>query len=186
VCNLFRAIGPLRGRHRTRDTDRRRAQDSTGELRALVDQDSPDVDTAVLIVDNQNTHGTACLCDRFELERWSTPEHGRRADTANCDPSAPARQCLSRRSLDRPALLQEAPAWELRRFADRVSIDRQFTAAGARTKLKRLYSVPKLHDATANMTTALSCWPLPGPHSSLPLYFQSAKWWTICLEVGAM
>ncbi len=66
VCNLFLSIEPLRGRRKVRVTDRRTAQDFAEQLRVLADEDYPDADVMVLVVDNLNTHGPACLYERFE------------------------------------------------------------------------------------------------------------------------
>ena len=66
VCTLFLSIAPLRGRRKVRVTDRRTAQDFAEQLRVLVDEDHPDADVMVPVVDNLNTHGPACLQERFE------------------------------------------------------------------------------------------------------------------------
>jgi hypothetical protein len=151
VCNLFLAIEPLRGRRKVRVTDRRTAQDFAEQLRILVDEDYPDADTVVLVVDNLNTHGPACLYERFEpaearriaakLEWHYTPEHGSWLNIAECELSVLTSQCLNRRIPDKISLIREVSAWEQRRNAAHVSVDWQFTAADARIKLKRLYPV---------------------------------------------
>ena len=107
VCNLFMAIEPLSGRRKVRVTDRRTAQDFAEELRVLVDEDYPDADVVVLVTDNLNTHGPACLYERFEpaearriaakIEWHYTPEHGSWLNIAECELSVLASQCLSRR-----------------------------------------------------------------------------------------
>jgi hypothetical protein len=158
VCNLFLAIEPLRGRRKLRVTDRRTAQDFAEQLRVLVDEDYPDADAIVLVVDNLNTHGPACLYERFEpvearriaakLEWHYTPEHGSWLNIAECELSVLASQCLSRRIPDKPTLIQEGAAWETRRNARHASVDWQFTTTDARIKLKRLYPVLKEHIAT--------------------------------------
>jgi hypothetical protein len=158
VCNLFLAIEPLRGRRKLRVTDRRTAQDFAEQLRVLVDEDYPDADAIVLVVDNLNTHGPACLYQRFEpaqarriaakLEWHYTPEHGSWLNIAECELSVLASQCLSQRIPDKPTLIQEAAAWETRRNARQASVDWQFTTTDARIKLKRLYPVLKEHIGT--------------------------------------
>ena len=151
VCNLFLSVEPLCGRRKVRITDRRTAQDFAEQLRVLVDEDYPDADVVVLVVDNLNTHGPACLYERFEpaearriaakLEWHYTPEHGSWLNIAECELSVLASQCLSRRILDKATLTREVAAWELRRNTAHVSVDWQFTATDARIKLKRLYPV---------------------------------------------
>lgn len=158
VCNLFLATEPLRGRRKVRVTDRRTAQDFAEQLRILVDEDYPDADTVVLVVDNLNTHGPACLYERFEpatarriaakLEWHHTPEHGSWLNIAECELSVLASQCLRRRIPDKASLIREVAAWESRRNAAHASVDWQFTTADARTKLKRLYPVLKEQNAT--------------------------------------
>ncbi len=104
-----------------------------------------------VVCDNLGTHGPACLYATFEPEEahrinarieWHyTPEHGSWLNTAECELSVLARQCLSRRIADIQAPAKEASAWEARRNAMRVTIDWQFTTAAARIKLRRLYPV---------------------------------------------
>ena len=158
VCNLFLSIEPLAGRRKVRVTDRRTAHDFAEQLRVLVDEDYPDADRVVLVVDNLNTHGPACLYERFQpamarriaakLEWHYTPEHGSWLNIAECELSVLARQCLTRRLPDKVTLIREVAAWELRRNAVHVSVDWQFTTADARIKLKRLYPVLKEQNVT--------------------------------------
>lgn len=158
VCNLFLTIEPLRGRRKVHVTDRRTAQDFAEQLRVLVDEDYPDANTVVLVVDNLNTHGPACLYERFEpatarriaakLEWHYTPEHGSWLNIAECELSVLSSQCLKRRIPDKVSLIRAVAAWELRRNATHVSVDWQFTTADARIKLKRLYPVLKEQNET--------------------------------------
>lgn len=153
VCNLFLSIEPLQGRRKVRVTDRRTALDFAEQLRILVDEDYPDADAVVLVVDNLNTHGPACLYERFEpsearriarrIEWHYTPEHASWLNIAECELSVLTSQCLSRRIPDKASLIREVSAWEQRRNAAHASVDWQFTAADARIKLKRLYPVLK-------------------------------------------
>jgi transposase len=157
VCNLFLAVEPLRGWRKVRVTDRRTAGDFAEFIRGLVDEDYPDADKVVLVVDNLNTHHPACLYERFEpaeahriasrLEWHYTPEHGSWLNVAECELSALSRQCLARRIPDRETLIREAAAWEKRRNTAQVRIDWQFTTQDARIKLKRLYPVVKEHNS---------------------------------------
>jgi len=153
TCNLFLAVEPLRGWREVRVTERRTAQDFAEQLRLLVDEDFPDVDQIVLVTDNLNIHNPAYLYARFapaearriaaKLEWHYTPEHGSWLNTAECELSALARQCLNRRLSDRQTVTKEVTAWEKRRNEAKVQIDWQFTTADARIKLRRLYPVIK-------------------------------------------
>ena len=144
------ALEPLTGRRKVRVTDRRTAQDFAEQLRVLVDEDYPDAERIVLVVDNLNTHGSACLYERFEpaearriaskIEWHYTPEHGSWLNMAECELSVLANQCLSQRIADKVTLEQEVAAWEARRNQDTdAKVDWQFSIDNARTKLKRLY-----------------------------------------------
>ncbi len=50
-------------------------------------------------------------------------------------------QCLDRRIQDKHTLTEEVAVWESNRNKRHAKADWQFTAADARTKLKRLYPV---------------------------------------------
>jgi hypothetical protein len=53
-----------------------------------------------------------------------------------------ARQCLARRIPDEATLKQEVLAYQVRRNAERATIDWRFSLSDARTKLHRLYPSP--------------------------------------------
>ena len=94
VCNLFLSFEPLRGWCKVCVTDRRTKQDFAEQLRLLADEDYPDAETIVLVVDNLNTHGPGSLYERFAPEEahrlaakfeWHhTPEHGSWLNVAEC------------------------------------------------------------------------------------------------------
>ena len=157
VCNLFLAFEPLRGWRKVRVTDRRTKQDFAEQLHLLADEDYPDAQVIVLVVDNLNTHGPACLYERFAPEEahrlatkfeWHyTPAHGSWLNVAECELSVLATQCLDQRLPTKEALIREAAAWEERRNRLGVKVEWQFTTADARIKLKRLYPVIKEQNA---------------------------------------
>ena len=60
---------------------------------------------------------------------------------AEIELSVLSRQCLSRRIGDEETLTREVEVWESTRNSAEAAIDRQFTNADARIKLKRLYPV---------------------------------------------
>jgi len=158
VANLFLAIEPLRGRRKVRVTERRTKRDFAEQLRLLADEDYPDADIIVLVVDNLNTHGPGALYEAFEPEEahrlaarfeWHyTPEHGSWLNIAECELSVLAAQCLDQRIPDKDTLIREVTAWEARRNNACAKVVWQFTAADARIKLRRLYPVVKEQNST--------------------------------------
>src|SRR5262249_5989686 len=111
----------------------------------------PAAERIVLVLDNLNTHDPASLYLAFppaeakrpwdKLEAHPTPKHGSWLNMAEIELSVLGRQCLDRRVADRDALAAEVAAWVADRNAEEVTIDWQFTAADARTKLKHLSPV---------------------------------------------
>ena len=153
TANLFLSIEPLRGRRQVRVTQQRTAQDFAELLRTLVDDDYPQAETIVLIVDNLNTHHAGALYERFapaearriadKLEWHFTPEHGSWLNIAECELSVLSRQCLNTRIPDIDSLRQSVDNWVYKRNQARITVDWQFTADDARIKLKRLYPILK-------------------------------------------
>lgn len=153
TAHLFLTIEPLRGQRQVHVRDRRTARDLAEVLRALVDEDFPQADTIILVVDNLNTHHPAALYEHFppaearriadKLEWHFTPEHGSWLNIAECELAALTRQCLSRRIPDTTTLTNEVTAWTKRRNDANVTVDWQFTTKDARIKLKRLYPILK-------------------------------------------
>ena len=86
VSNLFMLFAPLEGWRRVGVTDRRTKVDWAHQVKKLVDEDYPDKDRIVLVMDNLNTHHPASLYEAFEpmearriaerLEIHYTPKHG--------------------------------------------------------------------------------------------------------------
>lgn len=158
VAHLFLAIEPLRGWRKVRVTDRRTKRDFAEQLRQLADEDYPQAQRIVLVVDNLNTHGPGALYEAFAPEEahrlaarfeWHyTPEHGSWLNIAECELSVLARQCLDRRIPDKNTLAREVAAWEKRRNQVAVKVVWQFTTADARIKLRRLYPVIKEQNLT--------------------------------------
>ena len=139
VSNLFMLFAPLEGWRRVEVTDRRTKVDWAQVVKQLVDEDYPDKDRIVLVMDNLNTHHPSSLYEAFEpaearriaerLEIHYTPKHGSWLDMAEIEIGVMSRQCLDRRIPDQRTLRREAAAWQ----------DRRFTTADARIKLKSLY-----------------------------------------------
>ncbi len=149
TANLFMVCAPLLGWRHVEVTDRRTSIDFAQVIKALVDEQFPDADKIVLVLDNLNTHTPASLYQAFvpaeakrladKLEVHHTPKHGSWLNMAEIELSVLARQCLSERMGDRACVTEQAAAWEARRNGCGARIDWRFTTADARIKLKRLY-----------------------------------------------
>jgi DDE superfamily endonuclease len=151
TANLFLAFEPLAGWRHVAVTARRTNVDFARFVRRLVDEQFPEADRVVLVLDNLSTHTPAALYQAFapaqarrlceRLEWHYTPKHGSWLNVAEVELSVLARQCLDRRIPDAEALRREVAAWERDRNAAGVAADWQFTADDARTRLKQLYPV---------------------------------------------
>ena len=103
VSNLFMLFAPLEGWRRVEVTDRRTRTDWAEVVRRLVDEDYPDKERIVLVMDNLNTHHPASLYAAFEpaealriaqrLEIHYTPKHGSWLNIAEIELGVLARQC---------------------------------------------------------------------------------------------
>ena len=149
VSNLFMLFAPLEGWRRVEVTDRRTRADWARVVKRLVDQDYPDRERIVLVMDNLNTHHPASLYEAFEpaearriaerLEIHYTPKHGSWLNMAEIEIGVLDRQCLDRRIPDQSVLRREVAAWQQQRNQDAIRVDWRFTTADARIKLKSLY-----------------------------------------------
>jgi hypothetical protein len=151
TANLFMVFEPLAGRRQVKVTERRTAVDFVQLLRELIDEQYPQAEKVVLVMDNLNTHELASLYEAFppeqarriaeKLEIHHTPKHGSWLNMAEIELSVLARQCLARRIETREELEREVAAWEEERNERGVEIRWRFTTADARIKLRRLYPV---------------------------------------------
>ncbi len=166
VSNLFMLFAPLEGWRRVEVTDRRTKVDWAHQVKQLVDEDYPDKDRIVLVMDNPvsstgqalNTHHPASLYEAFKpaearriaqrLEIHHTPKplatqldrvDGSWLNMAEIELGVLGRQCLDRRIPDRETLRAETGAWQRWRNRDAIRVDWRFTTADARVKLKSLY-----------------------------------------------
>jgi hypothetical protein len=103
-------------------------------------------------MDNLNTHTISSLYEAFtpeeafrlaqRLEIHFTPKHGSWLNIAECELFPLAAQWLgSRRIAEIEALNAELEVWRTRRNSTQKGVEWHFTAAEARTKLKRLYPI---------------------------------------------
>ena len=147
-------FAPLEGWRRVEVTDRRTKVDWAEVVRKLVDEDYPDRERIVLVMDNLNTHHPASLYEAFEpaearriaerLEIHYTPKPlatrssrvaGSWLNRAEIKIGVMVRQCLDRRIADQSVLRREAGAWQQQRNRDTIRVDWRFTTADARIKL---------------------------------------------------
>ncbi len=149
VSNLFMFFVPLENKRRVKVTDRRCRRDWAEAMKELADEDYPDAEKIVVVMDNLNTHSPISfyetfppeearrLIDRFEFHY--TPKHGSWLNMAEIEFSVLARQCLNRRIPNRECLDREVQAWFNYRNETSTTINWRFTTEDARIKLKRLY-----------------------------------------------
>ncbi len=154
TCSIFMFNEPL-GNYRYVDAkEHRTKEDWAHQVKRLVDEDYPDVDVILLVMDNLNTHKLGSLYSTFapeeafriasRIEIHYTPKHGSWLNMAECELSALTTQCLETRRLpDLVTVSSEISTWCRERNARQKGIDWQFRTADARIKLKRLYPVIK-------------------------------------------
>lgn len=151
TSNIFISCEPLKGKRKIKVTNQRKKTDWAHFIKELVDEDYPDAERIILVMDNLNTHAGSSLYETFEpieakrildkLEIHYTPKHGSWLNIAEIELSHLNRQCLDRRMADQEIITKEALAWCQERNNKEVKVDWQFTTADARIKLKKLYPV---------------------------------------------
>lgn len=149
VANIFMFTEPLGGWRRVSVTDYRKWLDWAEQIRILLEEDYPDAEMVVLVMDNLNTHSIGSLYEAFEparardlarrLEIHYTPKHGSWLNIAETELSVLGRQCLDRRIESIERLASESRSWNVERNGLQKGVDWQFTTTDARIKLKRLY-----------------------------------------------
>ena len=130
-------------------TERRTMQDFAHQMRWLVDEAYPEVETVRVVLDNLNTHRPASLYESFtaaearrivkRLEFHYTPKHGSWLNMAEIEFSVLARSSLRRRLPNEDALRREIQALVWQRNTAHATINWRFNTQDARTKLHRLY-----------------------------------------------
>jgi hypothetical protein len=152
TCSIFIYTEPLAGWRYVEARDQRTKIDWAVMTKKVLDEQYPDADKVVLVLDNLNTHVISSLYEAFDpeeafrlaqrLEIHYTPKHGSWLNIAECELSALAAQCLGdRRIPDIETLNAELFSWHRNRNQEQKGVDWQFTTKEARTKLKRLYPV---------------------------------------------
>ena len=150
TCSIFIFTEPLAGWRHAEALKRRTKVDWAHRVKWVLDDQYPDAEKVVLVMDNLNTHVISSFYEAFcpeeafrlsqRLEIHYTPKHGSWLDIAEIELSALAVQCLGTRRIPCiDALNMELSAWDSRRNLDQKGVDWHFTTADARRKLKRLY-----------------------------------------------
>jgi hypothetical protein len=149
TCNIFMFVAPLEGWRRAEITEQRTRGDWAEQIRRLVDEDFPDAEKIVLVMDNLNTYSIASVYETFppeeakrikeKLEIHYTPKHGSWLNMAEIKLNVLNNHGLSARIPMIGQMKKETAAWNRRRNKEARTINWRFTTADARIKLKRLY-----------------------------------------------
>lgn len=151
-CSIFIFTEPLAGWRYVEAFERRTKKDWAYRVKWVLDNQYPDAEKVVLVMDNLNTHVVSSFYETFSpeeafrlaqrLEIHYTPKHGSWLDIAEIELSALATQCLGNRRIPSiEALNKELSIWKTRRNANQKGVDWHFSTADARSKLKHLYPV---------------------------------------------
>jgi transposase len=142
-------VAPLEGWRRAEITEQRTRKDWAEQVQRLVDDDFPQAEKIILVMDNLNTHNVASLYETFpaeearrlrdKLEIHYTPKHGSWLNMAEIELNVINNHGLSGRIPTIDQMRKEAAAWNRRRNQEARKINWRFTTADARIKLKRLY-----------------------------------------------
>ena len=150
TCSIFIFTEPLAGWRYAEALEHRTKKDWAYRVKWVLDNQYPDAEKVVLVMDNLNTHVISSFYETFapeeafrlaqRLEIHYTPKHGSWLDIAEIELSALTVQCLGNRRISSiEALNKELSAWKTQRNVNQKGVDWHFTTADARTKLKRLY-----------------------------------------------
>jgi hypothetical protein len=152
-ASLLLWTAPHLGKRGIQVTSQRTRREWAELMRMLVEQEFPEADKLVVVLDNLNTHTIAALYHTYppaiahriadKLELHYTPPHASWLNIAELEWSALKRQCLNRQRIPDAATLQtQVQAWTTDRNARQRGVRWHFTIADARTKLSRLYPIP--------------------------------------------
>jgi hypothetical protein len=155
TCSIFMFTEPLGCWREAHVLERRTKKIWAAQIKWLLDEQYPDAEKVVLVMDNLNTHSISSLYEAFlpeeafrlaqRLELHFTPKHGSWLDIAEIELSALTNQCLAHRRIDNiEELRSEVMSWSISRTANQKGVDWQFTTEDARVKLKSLYPVIEL------------------------------------------
>ncbi len=148
AADLSMPFAPPPGWREVTVTDRRTRGDRARVIREPVDvtfpgrrvvpvMDSPDVHTVGSLHGTFPPDGAARTASRPEIHH--TPKRAGWSDVAGTGIGAMVRQCLNRRIPDRETMCRETAAWARQGNRERATVDRRFTTADARIRLRSLY-----------------------------------------------
>ena len=151
-CAIFMFTEPLACWRHTVALPQRTSEDWAEQIKWLLDEQYPNADKVVLVMDNLNTHNISSLYKIYpaeeafrlsqRLEIHYTPKHGSWLNIAEIELSALSIQCLGTKRI--PSLTQlnnELSAWHTQRNNSQKGVDWHFTKESARDKLKYLYPI---------------------------------------------
>jgi len=153
TASIFVFCEPLAGWRYVRALETRKKGDFAQMVREISDTFYPDIDKAILIADNLNTHNISSFYEAFEpntayrlaqkFEFHYTPKHGSWLNIAESELSSLAVQALGNQRINSIELLNDILFdWQSDRNIRQKGVNWQFTADDARIKLKRLYPNP--------------------------------------------
>jgi len=153
VASIFVFCEPLAGWRYVKSLNRRTKCDFAMMVKEVSDTFYPDIDRAILVADNLNTHNVSSFYEAFQpeiayqlaqkFEFHYTPIHGSWLNIAECELSSLAVQALGNQRVNSVELLNEILFdWQNDRNARQKGVNWQFTAEQARIKLHRLYPKP--------------------------------------------
>jgi len=142
-------VAPYEGWRRVAVTEQKTRTDWAEQIRKLVDEDFPQAEKVILVMDNLNTHGPASLYETFEpaeakriwdrLEIHHTPKHGSWLNMAEIELSVLNHHGLSERIPSIEKMRVEISAWQNERNSQKCKIKWSFTIEKARDKMKKTY-----------------------------------------------
>ena len=153
-CSIFMFTEPLGQWREAHALPRRTSEYWAHQIKWLVDEQYPEVEKIVLVMDNLNTHSISSLYKAYspdeafrisqKLEIHYTPKHGSWLDIAEIELSSLTIQALlGERIPSIDALNDTLSAWSYNRNYSQKGVDWHFTTNHARIKLKHLYPIIK-------------------------------------------
>lgn len=153
-CSIFMFTEPLGCWREAHALPRRTADDWANQMKWLIDEQYPNAEKIILVMDNLNTHNISSFYKAFSaeeafrlsqrLEIHYTPKHGSWLDIAEIELSAlTVQSLLGVRIPSINALNETLLSWHTNRNLNQKGIEWHFSNDDARIKLKHLY--PKVN-----------------------------------------
>ncbi len=149
TCSLLMAYDIDRG-IRIGQVRNRRTKKDFAEVQDWIEQQYPEYDRIIMILDNLNTHNYGSFYENLPVDRASelrnkiefhyTPKHGSWLNMVEIEFAALSKQCLDRRIGSQPELSKQIKAWMKQRNQDKTKISWSFTVASARDKMGSQYA----------------------------------------------